>query len=141
MWLVELAHGPPVQGSRHTRASPSLGHKNHGRTRAPFTREEAERARTIQPGEKKVQGDRIPMYKHLMGQKEQKGTTLLSEVPTHGKSQWTQTKTRKFQPDMHWDDGKTLKWVSKKDCGVSICEHFQIMTGSCHSQPAGVDPA
>lgn len=44
--------------------------------------EERLRARTVQPQGKKVQEDLMPIYKHLMGQKEQKGTTLPSEVPT-----------------------------------------------------------
>lgn len=98
--MLGLVPGSPVQGShRHTRTSPALGHKDYEGTGTVLIRGEAE---TVQPGGRQVQDVLIPMYKHLMGQKEQKGTTLSSEVPIdRGRVDGDELKTRKFQPDTY----------------------------------------
>lgn len=101
IWVLGLDLASPAQDScRHTRTSLAQGHKAHEGTGASLVRGEAERGRTVQPGGKKVQGHLIHTYKHLMGQKEPKGTTLSSEVPAdRGRVNGHKLKTRKFYPD------------------------------------------
>lgn len=141
IWVLGLVLASPVQDScRHTRTSPALGHKDHEGTGASLIRGEPERTRTVQPGGKKVQGHFIHVYKHLMGQKEQKGVTLPSEVPNdRGRANAHKLKTRKFHPDTK---KHLLGWWANTEMGLPkrLWSLHLFMTGSCRNQRATVDP-
>jgi len=106
--LPPCFHPPVQERPRNTGDGPTKDHKGDYGIRAPYLRENAERAGTIQSGEETTQ-DHIDVHQYLKGKC--KENRLFSGADFQHKKKWAKAGTQKV-PSEHQETFFVREWLS-----------------------------